>query len=73
MIELASDRGLHAIAFNKLMVDGGAIVRSADCCEMEIAYAKIEGRFIVFEDGTAVVIRTKEWLDRAEELIVQWA
>ncbi|MDP1580990.1 MAG: hypothetical protein Q8M02_11970 [Candidatus Didemnitutus sp.] len=45
----------------QLISDGGAIVSSADCSEVEIADAQAAGRFSV-EDSLGFVRRTKEWL-----------
>ena len=45
-----------------LMDERGAIVSSADCSEMELAFARKEGRFYVDKDGFGFVLRTKEWL-----------
>jgi hypothetical protein len=46
----------------QLVTEGGAIVSSGDCSEMEIADAQAHGRFSVREDGMGFVRRTKEWL-----------
>jgi len=46
----------------QLVTDGGAIVSSGECSEMEIANAQATGRFSVREDGMGFVRRTKEWL-----------
>lgn len=47
---------------DQLVTDGGAIVSSGDCSEIEIANAKSTGRFTVRDDGMGFVRRTKEWL-----------
>lgn len=47
----------------QLIVNGGAIVSSGDCSEMEIVYARADGRFAAREDGLGFVRRTKEWLN----------
>ena len=47
---------------NQLVTDGGAIVSSNECPEMEIKNAQSTGRFAVDEDGMGFVRRTKEWL-----------
>ncbi len=47
---------------DQLVTDGGAIVSSGECSEMEIANAKATGRFSVREDGMGFVRRSKEWL-----------
>lgn len=46
----------------QLVTDGGAIVSSGDCSEMEITNAQATGRFSVREDGMGFVLRSKEWL-----------
>lgn len=43
----------------------GAIVSSADCSEMEIAFARDQGRFYVDNDGMGYVMRPREWLGNA--------
>lgn len=47
---------------DQLVTEGGAIVSSGDCSEMEIANAQATGRFSVREDGMGFVRRSKEWL-----------
>lgn len=47
---------------DQLVTDGGAIVSSGDCSEIEIANAKATGRFTVRDDGMGFVRRSKEWL-----------
>lgn len=47
---------------DQLVTDGGAIVSSGDCSEIEIANAKATGRFSVRDDGMGFVRRTSEWL-----------
>ena len=46
----------------QLVTDGGAIVSSSDCSEIEITNAQATGRFSVREDGMGFVLRSKEWL-----------
>jgi hypothetical protein len=46
----------------KLTAEGGAIVTSNECSELEIGDARITGRFSVRDDGIGLVLRTKEWL-----------
>jgi len=46
----------------QLAHDGGAIVSSNDCSEMEIASAQADGRFAVDAECYGYVRRTKEWL-----------
>ena len=48
---------------DQLVTEGGAIVSTGDCSEMEIVNAQAHGRFSVREDGMGFVRRTKEWLD----------
>lgn len=45
-----------------LAEERGAVVSSADCSEMEIAFARTEGRFFVDDDGLGYVLRTRTWL-----------
>lgn len=47
---------------DQLVTDGGAIVSSGDCSEIEIANAQATGRFSVRDDGMGFVRRSKEWL-----------
>ncbi len=47
---------------NQLVTEGGAIVTSGECSEMEIADAQATGRFSVREDGIGFVRRYAEWL-----------
>lgn len=47
---------------DQLAKEGGAIVTSAECSEMEIADAQATGRFAVREDGIGFVRRYAEWL-----------
>jgi len=56
---------------DQLIREGGAIVSSAECSDMEIAVAQSVGRFSVDENGFGFVRRPKEWLaivKRREEL-----
>ena len=46
----------------QLITDGGAIVSSNECSEMEIANAQATGRFAVDAECFGYVRRTKEWL-----------
>lgn len=47
---------------DQLVTEGGAIVSSVECSEIEIANAQATGRFSVREDGMGFVRRTSEWL-----------
>lgn len=47
---------------DQLVEEGGAIIASNDCSEMEIADAKAHGRFSHI-GAFGIVRRTKEWLD----------
>ena len=47
---------------DQLVTQGGAIVSSGECSEMEIANAQATGRFSVRDDGMGFVRRTSEWL-----------
>lgn len=49
-----------------LIDERGAIVSSADCSPMELAFARSEGRFYVDGDGFGFVLRPREWLGNAE-------
>lgn len=48
----------------KLAVEGGCIVSSADCSEMEIADARARGDFWVDNHNYGYVRRLPEWLQR---------
>jgi hypothetical protein len=48
----------------QLVKEGGAIVTSNECSEMEIADARATGRMTVDENGIGYVRRYREWLDR---------
>jgi len=48
---------------NDLAIEGGAIVSSNDCLEIEIANAMNTGRMCILEDGLGFIRRTKTWLD----------
>lgn len=50
-----------------LVRERGVIVSSADCSEMEIAFARTEGRFFVDADFMGYVRRTNDWLVSAEQ------
>ena len=47
-----------------LAAEGGCIVSSADCHEIEIAEARARGDFWVDDDGLGYVRRLPEWLSR---------
>lgn len=51
---------------HKLIEGRGAIVSSADCSPMELAFARTENRFVVDADGMGFVVRLKEWRENAE-------
>jgi hypothetical protein len=55
--------------FDKLIHEGGAIVSSNDCSPIEIADARATGRFAVDLDGMGFVLRTKEWLYKAQAAV----
>jgi hypothetical protein len=48
----------------QLVNEGGAIVTTNECSEMEIADAKATGRMTVDENGIGYVRRYREWLNR---------
>lgn len=50
----------------QLREEGGAIVNTGACSEMEIADARSSGRYAVDEDGFGYVRRYKEWLRKIE-------
>jgi len=52
-----------------LMSERGAVVCSADCGEMEIAFAMSEDRFFVDFNGVGFVLRPRDWLANAEQLV----
>ncbi len=49
-----------------LVRERGAIVSSADCSVMELAFAREEGRFFVDEEGLGYVVRPGQWRENAE-------
>jgi len=49
---------------NKLVNEGGCIVSSADCEQIEIVDARSRGDFYVNTDGLGFVRRLPEWLRR---------
>lgn len=51
----------------KLVEQGGAIVSSGDCSEMEIADARARGDFYVDENGMGFVLRLRRWLERVHQ------
>lgn len=55
-------------AFLQRVIDeGGAIVGSGSCDEMEIAFARSEGRFFVDENAMGYVLRPSTWLKKVSE------
>lgn len=72
-----SDRRMNAVAAveralaplgmtTALVSERGAIVSSADCSDMELAFARTEGRFFVDTNGYGFVLRPKLWRENAE-------
>lgn len=51
----------------RLAKEGGCIVSSGSCSQMEIADAQARGDFYVDEQGIGFVLRSKAWLDRVHE------
>jgi hypothetical protein len=49
------------------LANGGALVRSNECSDIEITHARIGNRFFVRDDGYAYVLRTSEWLESREK------
>ena len=45
-----------------LAFEGGAIVSTNECSEIELADARVSGRFAAWENGIGFVRRTREWL-----------
>jgi hypothetical protein len=60
-----SDKNADGI-LTALIRERGAVVSSADCSEMEIAHARVAGRFFVDPYGYGFVLRPKAWRERAE-------
>jgi hypothetical protein len=56
-----------------LIDERGAIVSSADCSEMEITFARSEGRFYVDNAGFGFVLRMREWRANAEAALADVA
>lgn len=52
-----------------LLKEGGALVGSAACSPMELAFARTEGRFFVDENGYGFVLRYRQWREHAERAI----
>lgn len=48
----------------QLVVEGGAIVTSNECSQIEIADAQATGRWAVDHEGIGYVRRYREWLER---------
>lgn len=53
----------------KLAEERGAIVSSASCTELEIAFARVENRFLINPGGLGFVLRTNRWLQLAHQSI----
>lgn len=51
----------------RLVENGGAIVSSGDCSELEIADARVRGDFYVDDAGLGYVLRMKKWLDKVHK------
>jgi len=54
-----------------LIQERGAIVSSADCGELEITFARSEGRFFVDDNGMGYVLRMKQWRENAESSLCE--
>ena len=52
-----------------LAKENGAIVSSAACSTMEIAFARKEGRMFVDSNGYGYIVRLREWRERAEQAL----
>jgi hypothetical protein len=48
----------------KLSTEGGCIVSSADCHEIEITDAQVRGDFVVLDGGLGFVRRLPEWMQK---------
>lgn len=57
-------------ALSALIECGGALVRSSDCSEMEIAFSRVDGRFFVNDQGLGFVLRLHDWLARADAALL---
>lgn len=51
----------------RLATQGGVIVSSSECSEMEIADARARDDFYVDADGLGYVLRLKRWLDLVKQ------
>jgi hypothetical protein len=51
---------------NRLAENGGAIVSSGDCSEVEIVRAQLRDNFYCNERGLGFVLRTADWLESRE-------
>lgn len=59
---------MNALEFlKKVANEGGAIVSSNECSEMEIVNARATDRFYVDEDGMGYVWRIPAWLKSRED------
>lgn len=58
-----------AEAIPALSAEGGALVTSAACSPMELAFARAESRFFVDENGFGFVLRYRQWREHAERAI----
>lgn len=56
-------------AIPALLAEGGALVASAACSPMELAFARSEDRFFVDADGNGFVLRYRQWREHAERAI----
>lgn len=56
----------------KLGTDGGAIVSTGDCSELEIAHARARGYLYVDDNGLGYVLRSRRWLERAQSFGEVW-
>lgn len=52
-----------------MATEGGCIVSTASCSEVEIANARAHGRMAVTEDGLGYILRPKDWLTGAEKCV----
>ena len=58
---------MNELEFLKKLKNGGAIVCSGECSEIEIVDARLTDRFFVDEDGFGYVLRYPVWLKSRED------
>lgn len=58
---------MNAQTFLEKLRDGGAIVSSNECSELEIMDARATDRFFADDEGFGYVWRTQKWLKTRED------